>query len=157
MQQTGRTGRLIDMRTAWILAALPLLAGSTIQRPDPEPPSKKFRLDLHVPDQGGIYFSAWTGDEPVITDHDASDGKTVTYRRRYVWGDGCTWEAAETLVPAARDRYTYTYRERPLSCPKGAVAELGETTPRDGSVSVHPTELGKPNTPLVAWARGWER
>jgi len=143
------------MRTAWVVLALPLLAGSTSQRPASDGEAKKFRLELHVPDQGGIYFSAWDGN-PVITDHDASDGKTVTYRRRYVWDDQCTWEAAETLVPEARDRYAYTYRERPLSCPKGAAAEVGETTPRDGSVTVHPTRLAKPNTPLVAWARGWE-
>jgi len=145
------------MRTRWVLVAvLPLLAGSTIARPTPEPPKKHFRLELHVPDQGGIYFSAWDGD-PVITDHDAGDGQTVTYRRRYVWDDGCTWEATETLVPKTRERYDYTYRERPLACPKGATAETYATTPRDGSVTVHPTDLNKPNTPLLAWARGWEQ
>ncbi|HEY1817529.1 MAG TPA: hypothetical protein VGG74_34555 [Kofleriaceae bacterium] len=143
------------MRTAWVVVALPLLAASTIDRPQSEPPAKKFRLDLHVPDQGGIYFSAWDGD-PVISDHDASDGRTVTYRRRYVWDDRCTWEATETLVPKARDRYDYSYRERPVSCPAGATAETFATTPRDGSVTVHPTDLAKPLTPLVAWARGWE-
>jgi|HubBroStandDraft_6_1064221.scaffolds.fasta_scaffold267997_2 hypothetical protein len=144
------------MRTGWILLALPLLAGSTSERPPREAGAKKFRLELHVPDQGGIYFSAWDGD-PVIADHDASDGKTVTYRRRYVWGDRCTWEATETLVPTARDRYAYTYRERPQSCPTGAIADTEATTPRDGNVTVHPTNLTKPNTPLVAWARGWEQ
>jgi hypothetical protein len=136
-----------------VALALPLLAGSTIERPRPE--TQKFRLELHVPAQGGIYFSAWDGN-PVISDHDASDGKTVTYRRRYMWGDGCTWEASETLVPQGRDRYAYSYRERPLSCPAGAVAETFATTPRDGDVAVHPTNLAKPNTPLLAWARGWE-
>jgi hypothetical protein len=143
------------VRTVWVLVALPLLAGSTIDRAPTSEPTKKFRLELHVPEQGGIYFSAWDGN-PVIADHDASDGRTVIYRRRFVWGDGCTWEAAETLVPKARDRYTYSYRERPLSCPSGAVAELGETTPRDGNVTVHPADVNKPTTPLLAWARGWE-
>src|SRR5580698_4690665 len=128
----------MQTRRMLVALALPLLAGSTIERPRPE--TQKFRLELHVPDQGGIYFSAWDGN-PVITDHDASDGKTVTYRRRYVWGDGCTWEASETLVPQRRDRYAYSYRERPLSCPAGAVAETFATTPRDGDVSVHPANV----------------
>jgi hypothetical protein len=141
-------------RSALIALALPLLAGSTIDRPRPET-TEKFQLELHVPDQGGIYFSAWDG-KPVIAGHDASDGKTVTYQRRYVWGDGCTWEATETLVPQTRDRYAYSYRERPLSCPSGATAETFATTPRDGTVTVHPTKLAKPITPLLAWARGWE-
>jgi hypothetical protein len=144
------------MRTGWVLLALalPLLTGSTIDRPRPET-TEKFRLELDVPNQGGIYFSAWDGN-PVIAGHDASDGQTVTYRRRYVWDDRCTWEATETLVPKSRDRYAYSYRERPLSCPAGATAATFATTPRDGEVTVHPTKIAKPNTPLLAWARGWE-
>ena len=143
------------MRTGWVLLALlPLLTASTIDRPRPGS-GEKFRLELKTPDQGGIYFSAWDGS-PVITDHDASDGKTVTYRRRYVWDDRCTWEATETLVPKARDRYAYSYRERPLSCPAGSTAETFATTPRDGEVAVLATNINKPNTPLLAWARGWE-
>jgi hypothetical protein len=146
------------MRAVVLVVALPLLAGSSIERPPPskEVTPKKFRLDLHVPDQGGIYFSAWGNDE-VITDHDGSDGQVVKYRRKYVWSDGCTWEATETLTPKSADRYTYRYREAPLSCPKGATADTGATTPRDGTVSVHEIDSTKPNTPLTAWARGWEK
>jgi hypothetical protein len=145
------------MRAAWIFVALPLLAGASTGRvARPEVTEKRFRLELHVPDQVGTYFSAW-GDEPVIADHDGSDGKIVTYSRRYVWADGCTWEATETLVPNAADRYDYKYRETPLSCPAGAVAHTFATTPRDGSVTVHPTDSSKPLTPLAAWARGWEK
>ena len=146
------------MRPLLLLLALPLLAGSSVERPPPskEVTPKKFRLDLHVPDQGGIYFSAWGNDE-VITDHDGSDGQVVKYRRHYVWSDGCTWEATETLTPKSADRYAYTYRETPLSCPKGSTAATGAVTPRDGHVTVHPIDTTKPNTPLTAWARGWEK
>jgi hypothetical protein len=144
------------VRRFLFVLVVPLLAGSTgTQRPSPEL-RKKFRLDLHEEERGGIFFSAW-GDEDVITDHDGSDGKVVKYKRRYIWFDGCTWEATETLKPTAADRYHYTYREAPLSCPKGKTADTGATTPRDGHVTVHPVDTDKPLTPLVAWTRGWEK
>jgi len=138
-----------------VLLALPLLAFTNTPPPPRSEPARRFRLELHVPPQGGIYFSAW-GDPEVIADHDGSDGATVRYRRRYYWYDGCEWEATETLVPAAAARYRYTYREAPASCPPGALPQIGATTPRDGFVTVRPVPPGRPVTPLVAWTQGWE-
>jgi hypothetical protein len=145
------------MRRLIVLMALPLLAFTNDAPPPPqqEPSARRFRLDLHVPPQGGIYFSAW-GEAEVIASHDGSDSATVTYRRRYYWFDGCQWEATETLVPTRARRYRYSYREAPLSCPTGAVPHVDATTPRDGFVTVHPTASTKQLTPLVAWTRGWE-
>lgn len=144
------------MRRLILLLALPLLAFTNDRPPPPQPePGRRFRLDLHVPPQGGIYFSAW-GDPEVIADHDGSDNVTVRYRRRYYWFDGCQWEATETLVPTAARRYRYSYREAPRSCPPGALPQIGATTPRDGSVTLRPAEPTKPITPLDAWTRGWE-
>lgn len=138
-----------------VALVLPLLTDASTPPPRvSRERGQRFRLDLHVPAQGGIYFSAWA-DPEVITDHDGADRATVRYRRRYAWYDGCRWEATETLVPTAANRYEYTYREAPLSCPRGAIADTGATTPRDGHVTVHPTEPTKPITPLVAWMRGW--
>lgn len=139
-----------------VVLVLPLLTEGSTPPPPPRRPESgpRFRLDLHVPPQGGIYFSAWA-DPEVISDHDGSDGATVQYRRRYLWSDGCRWEATETLVPTAANRYEYTYREAPLSCPRGAAAHTWATTPRDGHVTVHPAEPARRVTPLVAWMRGW--
>jgi hypothetical protein len=143
------------MRRAILLVLLPLLAGSSeINRPNLTE-QKRFRLELHVPDQSGIYFTAW-GDGDVITDHDASDKRVVTYERRLIWYDDCEWVATEKLTPTAPDRYDYEYRETPVACPKGRQPN-GTTTPRDGKVTVHPADDNKPLTPLIAWARGWDK
>ncbi|MBX3157013.1 MAG: hypothetical protein KF773_13645 [Deltaproteobacteria bacterium] len=144
-----------------VVLAVGLIGAGAARASESRPPPKKvqeqgrFLLKLHVPSQAGIYFSAW-GDGDAVTDHDGSDGKRVTYRRRLVWTDGCTWEASEELTPVAADKYTYRYREAPLSCPPGATADVGATTPRDGEVTVHPIPDQRPLTPLVAWAKGWE-
>lgn len=115
---------------------------------------RRFHLKLHAPNQSGLYFTAWA-DGDVVSDHDGSDGKTVVYRRRLVWYDGCTWEASETLTPRSADRYDYRYREAVVSCPKGS-APNAVTTPMDGEVSVHPATDNRPLTALFAWAKGWE-
>jgi hypothetical protein len=142
------------MRTRVMVAvALPLLAGAVTTEPSRPEPAQKFELELHARDRGGVYISAWDGD-PVISDHDASDGKIVTYHRFFIWADGCKWESTEALVPQDRDHYAYAYREGPLACPPGAIAD--SPTPRDGDVIVHPTQLANPITPLSGWARGWE-
>jgi len=130
-----------------------LLAAESERTRDPE--IRRFHLKLHAPEQGGIYFTAWANGD-VVADRDASDGQIVVYRRRYVWYDGCTWEASETLKPLERDRYDYKYREVPIECPKGK-APSGGTTPRDGYVTVHPANDDRPLTPLIAWTKGWER
>lgn len=103
-----------------------------------------------------MYFSAWADGQDVVADKDGSDNQTVTYRRRYVWFDRCVWEATETLTPVDAKHYEYQYRETPESCPEGARAALGATTPRDGNVTVHPADDDRPLTPLTAWTKGWE-
>ena len=143
------------MRRLLLLPLLPLLLASTNEQPVRRA-EHKFRLELNVPSQAGIYFSAW-GDGDVITDHDGSDGKTVLYSRRLYWYDNCEWVATEKLVPTAPDKYDYQYRETPVRCPKGATADVGATTPRDGKVTVHKLDQDKPLTPLVAWSKGWDR
>lgn len=143
--------------TALLVAlAIPALLGadSGTERPrNPEVP--KFHLKRHVPDQAGLYFTAWA-DGDVVTDRDPSDGKTVVYKRLLVWYDDCTWEASETLTPVAKDRYSYKYRETPVSCPEGKSPD-GTTTPLDGHVTVHPATDNRPLTPFVAWTKGWQR
>jgi len=142
------------MRALLLVLLLPLLLGvEGGERPKLE--LGRFHLKRHVPDQAGIYFTAWSEGD-VVTDHDASDGKTVVYRRRLVWYDDCTWEASETLTPIAKDRYDYKYRETPISCPPGK-SPTGATTPLDGQVTVHPATDNRPLTPLFAWAKGWQR
>ena len=134
---------------------LPLLMGSDT-KPRPRPPERKrFHLKLHVPDQSGIYFTAWA-DGDVVTNKDASDGKVVVYRRFLIWYDECVWEATETLKPVDKLRYKYEYRETPKSCPDGKQPNA-TTTPRDGDVTVHPANDNRPLTPLEAWTRGWDK
>src|SRR6266513_2977603 len=112
----------VTVRALWLVSVVPLLLGASERAPQ-RLEIRKYRLELHVPDQNGIYFTAWSdangviGD--VISDHDGSDGKTVIYRRRLVWYDRCTWDASEKLTPTAPDHYKYEYRETPVSCPAG--------------------------------------
>src|SRR5204862_6564707 len=81
MDPRGSIVQTWSMRRSWIVMLLLLLAGSSeINRQTPQE-NKRFRLEVHVPDQAGIYFTAW-GDGDVITDHDASDKRVVTYKRR---------------------------------------------------------------------------
>jgi hypothetical protein len=146
----------------WYVLVAPLLLGaSSTQHAQPKPEVKKYRLELHVPDQAGMYFTAWANEHgdrtDVIADHDGADGKTVVYRRRLVWIDTCTWDATETLVPRSADRYAYTYRETPVSCPAGVHADVAAVTPRDGEVTVHRLDHDEPLTPLFAWVRNWNR
>ena len=145
------------MRFLLVLLAVPLLAGSD-SRPTklPKLEEKRFRLELKVPDQAGIYFSAWADSDAVIA-HDGSNGKVVQFIRWFVWFDGCTWEASETITPTAADRYDYAYRERPISCPAGTSADPNAPTPRDGKVKVFPTDPKRPLTPFKAWAKDWDK
>jgi hypothetical protein len=144
-------------RALLTLLVLPVLAGSE-SSPDRglRPEVERFRLSLTVPRQAGIYFSAWADRDAVIA-HDGSNGKQVRFIRWFVWYDGCTWEASETLTPTARDKYDYAYRERPLSCPKGTSHDPGAPTPRDGKVTVHPVEPTTPLTPFTGWAKDWDK
>ena len=147
----------------WLVLFVPLLLGSSsTPGPTPHPLEvKKFRFVLHVPEQSGIYATAWSDDagksQDVITDHDGADGKTVVYKRRIIWIDRCTWDASETIKPTSADHYTYEYREAPVSCPPGVHADLGATTPRDGEITVVPLGKDAPLTPLFAWAKGWDK
>ena len=144
-----------------LLLLTPFLLGSTPPGGHRAVEGKKFRFELRVPDQSGIYFTAWADDAgkrvDVIADHDGSDGKTVVYRRRLIWFDGCTWDASEKLVPTSADHYRYTYREVPVSCPPGASADTGAVTPRDGEVAVFPLQRDEPLTPQFAWVHGWDK
>src|ERR1043165_3467238 len=116
---------------------------------------RRFHLKRHVPDQAGIYFTAWA-DGDVVTDRDASDGQTVVYRRLLVWYDDCTWEASETLPPVAKDRYSYKYRETPVS-PQAArprsgghlLHRLGRRRRRDRSRRVGWPDGGLPPAPRL--------
>jgi hypothetical protein len=147
------------MRTPWLaFAIVPLLLGADAHpgRP-PRAETRRFHLKLQAPRQGGIYFSAWADDKDVVADKDASDHQTVTYHRNYIWLDGCVWEATETLTPVDATHYQYQYREAPQSCPDGATAAIGATTPRDGTVTVHPASDDRPTTALTAWGPGGDR
>jgi hypothetical protein len=144
------------MIRASLLLFLALLAGFNTQ---PRAPSKedvkRFRLELHLEaEEGGVYFTAWV-DGDVIAAKDGSDGKPVTYRRKFYWSDGCRWEATERLVPTAANRYTYRYREAAVECPDGATPSASVT--RSGHVIVHATDTSRPLTPLVAWTAGWDK
>jgi hypothetical protein len=139
------------------LLLVPFLLGSAERVPPQKPESKLFHLKLHVPAQSGIYFSAWGDGKDAVSAHDGSDGKTVTYRRRFYWYDNCLWDSTETLTPITRNEYKYEYREWPGKCPKGDTADSGAITPRDGTVTVHPADDDRPITPLFAWSTGWEK
>ena len=146
---------MFPMRHLVLLLLLGSLMGADAGKAKPEV-IKKFRLELHAPDQGGLYFTAWA-DGDVIAAKDASDGKTVQYFRRYYWADRCEWVATETLQPIDAKTYAYTYRETPVKCAGGAKPSLGAVTPRDGKVTVHPLDKDRPLTPLDAWSRGYDR
>lgn len=141
-------------RVVLVLGVAALCAGAEGQRP-PKLEQPRFRLELHVPEQTGIYFTAWAAPDgtsiDVIADRDGSDGQSVTYRRQFVWIDRCTWETTEKLVPVAANKYAYAYREAPVSCPAGARAVTESVTPRDGHVLVYPIKEPRPLTPLYAW------
>lgn len=141
-------------RTAVLVLVLPALLAAESERPQ-RLEEKRYELKIHVPDQSGIYFSAWAKGD-VITDHDGSDKRVVTYKRRFIWYDSCTWESTETLTPTAPDKYDYAYREVILSCPKGG-GPNGVITPRDGKVTVHKIPPDdRPLTPLFAWIHDWK-
>jgi hypothetical protein len=148
------------MHRLLLLAIVPLLLAAETQPRPRVAEVKRYRLELTVPYQSGIYFSAWAvGDKlgDAILDHDGSNGRTVVFKRWFVWYDRCTWEATETITPTAADRYDYAYREAPIRCPEGAVADVDAATPRDGKVKVYPTDPSRKLTPLTAWADGWDQ
>ena len=82
---------------------------------------------------GMIYYSVF-GPEPVIADHDASDGKPVVYRSDFEWVDGCTWQSVETLTPDPTG-YSYAYDEHLVACPDG-LEPNGVPSPMKGHVSI---------------------
>ena len=144
------------MRRLLPLFVLPLLLAAETSPKRPPNDIKRYRLELTVPRQAGIYFSAWAEGD-AITDRDGSDGKTVVYKRKFIWYDGCTWEATETIIPTAPDKYDYKYRERPVYQPPGYTCNPDAETPRDGKIVVFPTDPNKPLTPLVGWAKDWDK
>jgi hypothetical protein len=144
------------MRRWLAVLVVPWLLGAEWHPPREVEQTRRVRLTREITaGAGSVIFTAWADDE-VIAGKDASDGQVVTYHRRYVWLDRCTWDAAETLTPRDATHYTYAYREAPLACPEGAQASVGVESPLDGVVTVHPMTGERPLTPLVAWARGWE-
>lgn len=147
----------MHVRALLALLALPLLmAAESSPHPPPRVELKRFRLSLTVPPQHGIYFTAWADGDAII-DHDGSDGKQVKFVRWFIWYDGCTWEATETLTPTAPDKYDYAYRERILSCPRNTTGDPDAATPRDGKVVVHPTDPSRPLTVVSSWAKDWDK
>jgi hypothetical protein len=149
------------MRSLLALLVVPFLMGAENPGHPQQTEIKRYRLELTVPDQAGIYFSAWSDANGKLTDavisHDGSNGKQVVFIRWFVWYDGCTWEASETITPTAADRYDYAYRERPLSCPAGTSHDPNAATPRDGKVKVFPTKPDRPLSVFKSWAKGWDR
>lgn len=142
------------MRQLLLLGMVVALMGADAgkQRPSVESP-KKFRLVLKADDVGGFFFTAWSEGD-VISRSDGADGKLV-YFRRFKWGDGCEWVATEALKPIGPNKLKYTYRETPVSCPKGSRPATDSTTPRDGTVTVIPLDKADPpETPLDQWAAG---
>jgi hypothetical protein len=150
-EQTWTGHRHSLMRKLLLLGLLAALMGADAgkQRP-PEVP--KFRLVLKADDVGGFFFTAWSAGD-VISKSNGADGKLV-YFRRFKWGDGCEWVATEALKPIGPNKLKYTYRETPVSCPKGSQAATDSTTPRDGVVTVLPLDKDAPETPLDQWAAG---
>jgi hypothetical protein len=93
-----------------------------------------YRLVLHTTEEpGAFYLSAWTEGE-VLSGHDASDGKSVTYTRRGDEHDGCSWLGTEKLTPINNHVYAYSYGETILACQPGA--EPFRKTPRTGIVTL---------------------
>ena len=110
------------------------------------PATYALRLDVELP-LGDVILSAWNAGL-VLADHDASDGRTIEYRRSYVPDDGCTWRSVETLVPEG-DHYRYRFTEYPVSCPVGAKQE-GWPSLLSGVVRVERMGERHVPTPLVA-------
>ncbi len=140
------------MRTLLLLGMLAALMGADAGKRRPVEGPKKFKLVLKADDVGGFFFTAWSEGD-VISSSTGADGK-LTYFRRFKWGDGCEWVATEALKPIGPNKLKYTYRETPVSCPKGTQAAIGSTTPRDGVVTVLPLDKDAPETPLDQWAAG---
>jgi hypothetical protein len=135
------------MRSLPVLLALPLLLAA-VGHDREHAETKRFRLELVVlASQHGTYVSAWNPGD-VISDHDASDKRPVTYHRAFHWFDDCEWESIEELVPTAADHYASNYREHAVSCPDGGSPD--NSMQRSGTITVIPTSADLPTTPLRA-------
>jgi hypothetical protein len=100
-----------------------------------KPKASSYRLVLNTEsDPQCVYGSEWN-DGDVVLPHDASDGRTVTFTNRYLFEDGCTWEAVEVLTPAGNG-YVYQYDEHVVECRDGATQ--GVACPRTGHVTIIP-------------------
>ncbi len=96
-------------------------------------PSAGYRLTLHAESARACYYGSAWNEGDVLLSHDASDGRVVTLSGRYDFEDGCTWEATEVLTPSGSG-YTYSYRERPISCSIGSRPAV--SCSRTGTVDV---------------------
>jgi hypothetical protein len=126
----------------WLVASGALLswAGAT----------RRYELILEAPRlSGNVYYSTWD-EGRVIADHNQADGRLVTYRRDFVWVDGCNWQAVEQLIPDGVG-YRYEYVEHWVSCPPGREPS-GTPTPRHGRVTLRRADRGATPTPLASLA-----
>ena len=125
------TGVRLGSRGFALGLGLLLGAGALGVREHYRPHSYLLVLDGERP-AGMSYFSVF-GAEPVVVNHDASDGATVVYRSDFEWLDGCTWQSVETLTPDATG-YAYAYDEHLVACPDG-LEPNGIASPMTGHVS----------------------
>jgi hypothetical protein len=126
--------RLILLGTALLVASGFAITGLSHRHADTR---YQLVLDVQDPGEARCYWgTAWEPNATVLIDHDASDGRLVTFKTRYPFVDGCWWEGAEVLTPMADGRYSYTYSDHLVSCEEGA--EPAEACTRSGVVTAVP-------------------
>ncbi len=135
-------GRVIGLSAALLVGA-GFLVTTMVTCRHHHPAQAKFKLVLEVTktdDPGCYYGTAWDRDSVVLADHDASDGRRITFKHRYPFVDGCWWEGDEILTPQANGNYSYLYLDRLVSCGEDGDASKTLTCTRSGEVSAVPLD-----------------
>jgi hypothetical protein len=118
--------------------ALATMTGVAVARHRPhaahQPAVHRLALDAPVRPHA-FYLTAWDqGDVQVAFD---GDPQPITIKTRALMDDGCHWTATETLIPADKTHYAYSYDEDKGPCEPGADVDRYITTPRTGVVTIY--------------------
>jgi hypothetical protein len=120
----------------------------TNRAPAPVAHAGSYELVLH-PDRAPIpleYFGSQWNTGPVVVTHDASDGQTLEFTKRWPLTDGCWWASTETLTPINGNQYRYVYTDHIVSCDEADDEDDNDTrvewvpTSRTGIVNVVPLQ-----------------
>lgn len=124
MGSTGIPFARLAVGGAFLLATAGALIAMRPQAPVAIASASGYQLVLHTGyrmQEREYLGTQWGNNAPVLLDHDASDGRRVTFTHRWPFVDGCWWESTETLVPINAHQYRYSYVDRAVSCEEDAL------------------------------------